>query len=67
MKYIFFAGESVKKQTTDSISENLTDSDLESTLFWLFCSAPNLWNSTGFSLEESVSFKHKIYSAPSVF
>ena len=31
VKYIFFAGESVKKQTTNSISENLTNSDLEST------------------------------------
>ena len=31
VKYIFFAGESVKKQITDSISENLSDSDLEST------------------------------------
>ena len=28
----FFADESVKKQITDSISENLTDSDLESRL-----------------------------------
>ena len=29
MKYIIFAVESVKKQTTDSICENLTDLDLE--------------------------------------
>ena len=29
VKNIFFAGESVNKQTTDSIGENLTDSDLE--------------------------------------
>ena len=30
MKNIFFIDESVKRQITDSISENLTDSDLES-------------------------------------
>ena len=30
MKNIFFTDESVKRQITDSISENLTDSDLES-------------------------------------
>ena len=30
MKNIFFTNESVKRQITDSISENLTDSDLES-------------------------------------
>ena len=30
VKYVSFAGESMKKQTSDSISENLTDSDLES-------------------------------------
>ena len=29
MKHIFFTYESVKRQITDSISENLTDSDLE--------------------------------------
>ena len=34
MKYIFFAGESVKKQTTDSISENMTDRDLESKFYF---------------------------------
>ena len=28
----FFTNESVKRQITDSISENLTDSDLESTV-----------------------------------
>ena len=28
--YIIFTDESVKRQITDSISENLTDSDLES-------------------------------------
>ena len=30
VKYIFFTGKSVKNQTTDSISENFTDLDLES-------------------------------------
>ena len=30
---IFFTGESVKRQITDSISENLTDSDLKSTFY----------------------------------
>ena len=30
VKNIFFTGESVKMQITDSISENLTNSDLES-------------------------------------
>ena len=30
MKNIFLTDESVKRQLTDSISENLTDSDLES-------------------------------------
>ena len=30
MKNIFFTGKSVKRQITDSIGENLTDSDLES-------------------------------------
>ena len=30
VKYIVDTGESVKKQITDSISENLTDSDSES-------------------------------------
>ena len=30
VKIIFFTDESVKRQITDSISENLTDSDLES-------------------------------------
>ena len=30
MKYIFLTGESVKSQIIDSISKNLTDSDLES-------------------------------------
>ena len=30
MKIIFFTDESVKRQITDSISENLTDLDLES-------------------------------------
>ena len=30
VKNIFFTGESVKRQITDSISENLTDLDLES-------------------------------------
>ena len=29
---IFFIGESVKRKITDSISKNLTDSDLESTV-----------------------------------
>ena len=31
--YIFFTDESVKRQITDSISENLTDSDLESSKY----------------------------------
>ena len=31
MKNIFFTDESVKRQISDSISENLTDSDLEIT------------------------------------
>ena len=30
MRNMFFTDESVKRQITDSISENLTDSDLES-------------------------------------
>ena len=30
---MFFAGESVKKRTTDSINENLTNSDLESNVW----------------------------------
>ena len=30
VKNIFFAGESVKKQITDSISKNFTDSDFKS-------------------------------------
>ena len=34
VKMIFFTDESVKRQITDSISENLTDSDLESTLLY---------------------------------
>ena len=34
VKNIFFTDESVKRQITDSISENLTDSYLESTLFF---------------------------------
>ena len=33
MKNILFTNESVKMQITDSISENVTDSDLESTFF----------------------------------
>ena len=33
MKNIVSTDDSVKSQITDSISENLTDSDLESTLF----------------------------------
>ena len=33
MKKIIFTDESVKGQITDSISENLTDSDLESKCF----------------------------------
>ena len=32
VKNIFFTDESVERQTTDSISENLTDSDLESNI-----------------------------------
>ena len=32
MENIFFTDESVKRQITDSISENFTDSDLESIL-----------------------------------
>ena len=32
VKNIFFTDQSVKRQITDSISENLTDSDLESNL-----------------------------------
>ena len=32
MKNIIFTDESVKGQITDSVSENLTDSDLESSL-----------------------------------
>ena len=36
VKNIFFTDESVKRQITDSISENLTDTDLESTLGNLF-------------------------------
>ena len=35
MKNIFFADESVERQINDSISVNLTDSDLESTLISL--------------------------------
>ena len=34
-KNIVFTDESVKRQITDSISENLTDSDLERTKFYL--------------------------------
>ena len=33
MKNILFTDESVKRQITDSIRENLTDSDLESTFY----------------------------------
>ena len=36
MRNIFFTDESVKRQITDSISENLTDSDLESTVINIF-------------------------------
>ena len=35
-----FTDESVKRQITDSISENLTDSDLESTNFQVLTSKP---------------------------
>ena len=35
MKNIFFSGESVKRQITDSISKNLTDLVLESNKFSL--------------------------------
>ena len=36
MKKNIFTDESVKGQITDSISENLTDSDLKSMVAWLY-------------------------------
>ena len=52
---ILFTGESVKMQITNSISENLTDSDLESILYTLYIEL------------ESVSFTREVFPTESLF